>query len=99
MPGKHLCDPLAGLYRLAGPYKWIHRLVRSAQAASMIDAHHTDTGDYAGEMDRAGAGREHRLPRAGCQIDAAVTGQPGLWRRLEWGDNGGMPSQRPGEGR
>ena len=49
------------------------------------------------KADRAGAGRAHRRTRLAGQVDAAVTGQPRLGRRVEPADHRGRPVERPAE--
>jgi hypothetical protein len=46
----------------------------------MVDAHHTGTGDRAGESHNAGTGGEYHLIRYPGQVHAPVPGQP----RLGW---------------
>lgn len=84
--------------RLAGVHEGGDRLVRGAQPTGVIDAHHADTGHRTREADRAGSGRQDHLAIGRGQVNAAMARQPRLGGRREGCDNGGMPSQRPGEG-
>ncbi len=84
MTGRQRADLLPrgdGIARSTVPDE--HRLVGGSQAARMGHAHDTATRDLPGEDDRACPGRpDHHAGRSG-EIRSAVTGQPGLRRRIE----------------
>jgi hypothetical protein len=72
------------------------RLVGGAQPAAVGDADDAAAGHPAGVDDRAGAGGPHRCAGPGGEVDAAVTGRPGLRRRVERAGDPGL-GDRPGE--
>ncbi len=59
------------------------RLVRRAEAARVIDAHHAAARHCAHERHHARAGREHRLAHGASEVHPAVAGQPWPRGRVE----------------
>jgi hypothetical protein len=61
----------------------------------VVDHDHPAPGQCAGEGDRAGQRREHRLAHRAQQVDAAVAGAVGAVGQVEAADHHGLGLQRP----
>jgi hypothetical protein len=88
-------DRIAGRDPVTGRDDRADRFVRGAQPAGVRDADHAATGHRAGVDDDPGAGGPHRRPGRGGEVDAAVTGQPGLGRRIERPDHPRLGNRPP----
>jgi hypothetical protein len=75
-------ERLAGPEGLTDAHDGANRLVGREQAFRVLDRHDADAGDPTGEVDDAGAGGAHPLAGPPQQVDAPMTGEPGLcgWR-------------------
>ena len=79
----------------AGAHRDRERFVGGAQAAGMVDRHHAPAGHHAGIHDHPGAGRQHRIPGPGGQIDPAMPRPVRIRRRVERPRHRRAPRQRP----
>ncbi len=85
---------LAGGHDVPGSDRGGDRLVRRAEAA-VVDDHHPDAGERAGEGDGPAQRRADGLPHAAQEVHAAVPGRPALRGRIEGRHHHRRRLQRP----